>query len=59
MPIIPISKNSHWRYDVDLKNRVRIVSPSGEDYASVYGKNREDRINKAAIMVHILNKNRI
>lgn len=59
MPISPINTNSHWRYDVDLKNTVRIISPTGQDYATVLGKNKDDRIEKAAQMVRILNKNRI
>lgn len=56
MPVPPINRNARWRYDITRTGEVIIVSPAGDDYAKVYGKTKDIRMDRAALMVRKLNR---
>jgi hypothetical protein len=56
MPVAPINQNAKWKYEVTRTGEVIIISPTGDDYAKMYGKTKEDRMDRAATMIRKLNR---
>lgn len=56
MPVTPINKTARWKYDKLRDGRVFLVSPLGDDYAQIFGKSIEDKMDRASNLVERLNK---
>ena len=56
MPVAPINKTARWRYEKLRDGGIYLVSPAGDDYAKIFGKTLEDRMDRASKLVERLNK---